>query len=112
MIGDGDGDCEEFGGMKIGKGNRSTRRKPAPSPLCPIKMIEENVSGSEYVNFPSNKFSSCCTFSRGTIFIRGTEIVQCKVSDIPSRNSETNNFENGRAEFETKVDLSKKDCIE
>jgi hypothetical protein len=30
------GDCEdgEFGGIKIGKGNRSTRRKPAPTPLC------------------------------------------------------------------------------
>jgi hypothetical protein len=29
-------DCDdgEFGGMKIGNGNRSTRRKPAPVPLC------------------------------------------------------------------------------
>jgi hypothetical protein len=27
-------DDGEFGGMKIGKGNRSTRRKPAPAPLC------------------------------------------------------------------------------
>jgi hypothetical protein len=27
----GDGDCGEIGGMKIGTGNRSTRRKPAPS---------------------------------------------------------------------------------
>jgi hypothetical protein len=26
----GDGDCGEIGGMKIGRGNRSTRRKPAP----------------------------------------------------------------------------------
>jgi hypothetical protein len=30
-----DGDCGAVGGMKIGKGNRSTRRKPALSPLCP-----------------------------------------------------------------------------
>jgi hypothetical protein len=30
----GDGDCGEIGGMMIGKGNRSTRRKPAPAPLC------------------------------------------------------------------------------
>jgi hypothetical protein len=29
----GDGDWEEIGGMKIGKGNRSTRMKPAPAPL-------------------------------------------------------------------------------
>jgi hypothetical protein len=29
-------DCDngEFDGMKIGRGNRSTRRKPAPEPLC------------------------------------------------------------------------------
>jgi hypothetical protein len=28
-----DGDCGEIGGVKIGRGNRSTRRKPAPAPL-------------------------------------------------------------------------------
>jgi hypothetical protein len=34
------GDCEdgEFAGMKIGRGNRSTRRKPAPAPLCPPQI--------------------------------------------------------------------------
>jgi hypothetical protein len=31
----GDGDCGEIGAMKIGRGNRSTRRRPAPAPLCP-----------------------------------------------------------------------------
>jgi hypothetical protein len=30
-----DGDCGAIGGMKIGKGNRSTRRKPALVLLCP-----------------------------------------------------------------------------
>jgi hypothetical protein len=30
----GDGDCREIGGVKIGRGNRSTRRKPAPVLLC------------------------------------------------------------------------------
>jgi hypothetical protein len=28
----------KFGGMKIGRGNRSTRRKPAPAPLCPLQI--------------------------------------------------------------------------
>jgi hypothetical protein len=35
------GDCDddgEFGGMKIGRGNRSTRRKPAPAPLGPPQI--------------------------------------------------------------------------
>jgi hypothetical protein len=31
----GDYDDGEIGGMMIGRGNRSTQRKPAPVPLCP-----------------------------------------------------------------------------
>jgi hypothetical protein len=34
----GDYDDDEFGGMKIGRGNRSTRRKHAPVPLCPLQI--------------------------------------------------------------------------
>jgi hypothetical protein len=34
----GDGECREIGGMKIGKGNRSTRRNPAPAPLYPLEI--------------------------------------------------------------------------
>jgi hypothetical protein len=39
------GDCEdgEFGGMKIGRGNRSSRRKPAPAPLCPPQIPLEQT---------------------------------------------------------------------
>jgi hypothetical protein len=34
----GDYDDAEFGGIKIDRGNRSTRRKPAPAPLCPPQI--------------------------------------------------------------------------
>jgi hypothetical protein len=34
----GEGDCGEIGGMRIGKGNRSTLRKPVPAPLCPPQI--------------------------------------------------------------------------
>jgi hypothetical protein len=34
----GDGDCGEIGGMKIGRGNLSTRRKLAPAPLYPPQI--------------------------------------------------------------------------
>jgi hypothetical protein len=34
----GDYDNGEFGGMNIGRGNRSTRRKPAPAPVCPPQI--------------------------------------------------------------------------
>jgi hypothetical protein len=33
-----DDDYGVVGGMRIGKGNRSTRRKPAPVPLCPSQI--------------------------------------------------------------------------
>jgi hypothetical protein len=33
-----EGDCGAIGGMKIGRGNRSTQRKPAPTPLCPPQI--------------------------------------------------------------------------
>jgi hypothetical protein len=33
-----DDECGAFGGMRIGRGNRSTRKKPAPVPLCPPQI--------------------------------------------------------------------------
>jgi hypothetical protein len=33
----------EFDGMMIGKENRSTRRKPAPMPLCPSQIPHELI---------------------------------------------------------------------
>jgi hypothetical protein len=33
-----DGDCGEIGGMKIGRGNRSTWREPATVPFCPPQI--------------------------------------------------------------------------
>jgi hypothetical protein len=38
-----DGDCGETGGMKIGRGNRGTRRKPAPAPLCPPQIPHDQT---------------------------------------------------------------------
>jgi hypothetical protein len=38
-----DGDCGEIGGLKIGRGNRSTRRKPAPGPLCPPQIRHDQT---------------------------------------------------------------------
>jgi hypothetical protein len=38
-----DGDCGVTGGMKIGRGNRSTRRKAAPAPLCPPQIAHDQT---------------------------------------------------------------------
>jgi hypothetical protein len=47
----GDYDDEEFGGMKVGRGNRSTRRKPAPAPICspqiPLDQTRAAAVGSQ-----------------------------------------------------------------
>jgi hypothetical protein len=33
-----EGNCGAIGGMKVSRGNRSTRRNPAPVPLCPPQI--------------------------------------------------------------------------
>jgi hypothetical protein len=38
-----EGDRGATGGMKIGRGNRSTRRKPAPAPLCPPQIPHDQT---------------------------------------------------------------------
>jgi hypothetical protein len=38
-----EGDCGAIGGMKIGRGNRSTRRKLAPAPLCPPQIPYDQI---------------------------------------------------------------------
>jgi hypothetical protein len=37
------GDCGEVGRIKIGRGNRSTRRKPAPASLCPPQIPHDQT---------------------------------------------------------------------
>jgi hypothetical protein len=73
-------------------------------------MIKENDFGSKYVVSAKN-ISSWCPSNRGTIYTSGADIEQCKVSDVPSRNSKTNNFQNRRTEFRIKLYLNKKECI-
>jgi hypothetical protein len=41
-----EGDHGAIGGIKIGRGNRSTRRKPAPEPLCPPQIPHGPNQGS------------------------------------------------------------------
>jgi hypothetical protein len=38
-----EGDCGAIGGMKICRGNRSTRRKPGPAPLCPPQIPHDQT---------------------------------------------------------------------
>jgi hypothetical protein len=38
-----EGDCGAIVGMKIGRGNRNTRRKPAPASLCPPQIPQDQT---------------------------------------------------------------------
>jgi hypothetical protein len=38
-----DGDCGAIGAMKIGRGNRSTRRKRARVPICPPQIPHDQT---------------------------------------------------------------------
>jgi hypothetical protein len=55
----GDGDCGEIGGIKIGRGNRSTRKKPAPAPLCP-PQIPQTRRGSLNLSAITQMFPGTC----------------------------------------------------
>jgi hypothetical protein len=45
--GDNENDCGEADGMYIGRGNRSSRRKPAPAPLLSITKSQKTRTGFE-----------------------------------------------------------------
>jgi hypothetical protein len=38
-----DGDCGAISGLQFGRGNRSTRRKPAPATLCPPQIPHDQT---------------------------------------------------------------------
>jgi hypothetical protein len=53
----GDYDDGEIGGM-IGRGNRSTRRKPAPVPLCPPQTPHDARTGTRAVAVGSQRLTA------------------------------------------------------
>jgi hypothetical protein len=73
-------------------------------------MIKRNSFVSKYVNVPTNSISKRSATNR-TICTCKEYVEQRKVSDMPSINSKTNNFQNRRTEFIIKVNLNKEECI-
>jgi hypothetical protein len=67
-----DGDCAPIGGIKIGRGNRRTRRKPAPVSFCPTTNLTSPDRDSNpcrrgrkpATNLPSYGTASRFTYSR------------------------------------------------
>jgi hypothetical protein len=67
-----EGDCEAIGGMKIGRGNWSTRRKPAPAPLCPPQIPHDQtrarIPGRRGGKTATNRLSYGAAFSTTVTF--------------------------------------------
>jgi hypothetical protein len=59
-----DGDCGAIGGMKIGSGNRSTRRKPTPVPLCPPQIPHDNTRARTRVASVSSQLLTACAMAQ------------------------------------------------
>jgi hypothetical protein len=54
----GDYEDGEFGRTMIGRGNRSTRRKHTPVPLCPPQILHD-LTGHESGSPATNRLSCC-----------------------------------------------------
>jgi hypothetical protein len=53
-----DYDDGEIGGMMIGRGNRNTRRKPAPVPLCPPQTANAARTGTRAAAVGSQRLTA------------------------------------------------------
>jgi hypothetical protein len=55
----GEGDCGAIGGMKIGRGNRSTPRKPAPASLFPPEIpLDQTLHGTRAAAVGSQRLTA------------------------------------------------------
>jgi hypothetical protein len=99
-----EGDCGAIGGIKIGRGNRSTRRKPAPTPLCPPQIPhDQNRARTRAAAVGSQRLTLelilqiTCTGERGfkfqITFVSETEIQSIKVT-LASTFVKKNEFNN------------------
>jgi hypothetical protein len=72
----GDGDCGEIGGIKIGRRNRSSRRKPAPAPLCHHKSHVTRPGAEVYLHAFSTSTLGLCEWlvSRSDVFVLGLDL--------------------------------------
>jgi hypothetical protein len=51
-----DDDCEAIGEIRIGTGSRSTRRKPAPVPLCTPQIPSDQARAAAVGSLPVNRW--------------------------------------------------------
>jgi hypothetical protein len=79
----GDYEDGEIGGMIVGKGNRRTRRKPAPVPLCPPQT--HMLSGRYPDRRVGNPATNCLSYGTAlwwTVITSITAVVSILISTL------------------------------
>jgi hypothetical protein len=78
----GDYDDGEIGGKMIGKGNRSTRRKPAPMPLCPPQTPHAARTRTRAAAVGSQRLTAWATARLAVVYTgRCTPSFTCSMRD-------------------------------
>jgi hypothetical protein len=62
-------DCGAISGIKIVRGNRSTRRKPAPAPLCPPQIPYDQTRARTRVAVVGNQRLTARAMARPYLYI-------------------------------------------
>jgi hypothetical protein len=66
-----DGGCGAIGGMNIGRGNRSTRGKLAPTPLCPLQFPHDLTRAWTRAAAVGNRQLTAWAVARPLVFVDG-----------------------------------------
>jgi hypothetical protein len=80
------GDCEdgEFGGMNV-RGNRSTRGKPAPTPLCPPQIpLDQTRDGTRAAAVGSQRLTASAMARPHNSTLLKTKHSGCPVIEVSS----------------------------
>jgi hypothetical protein len=64
-----DDECGAAGGMRIGRGNQSTRRKPDPMPLCPPQIPHDLTYSQTRVAALGSRGVTAWTMARHTFYL-------------------------------------------
>jgi hypothetical protein len=74
-------ECGAIGGMKIGRGHRSTRRKPAPAPLYPPQIPHDQTLARTRAAAVGSKRLTAWAMARPTYYK-----IQISINNILQRN--------------------------
>jgi hypothetical protein len=96
-----DDEYEAVGGMRIGRGNRSTRRNPAPVPLCPPQSPHDLTWDRTRAAAMASRRLTACGIARPSVQRKDINAIQKETVCV-----QINKDYNGRDLFETTTTIS------